>query len=34
MLETAEADGYQHILARTAATGPGRRNRRYRGTAP
>lgn len=32
VLDTADADGVQHILARTAATGPGRYNRRFRGT--
>jgi SAM-dependent methyltransferase len=33
VLDTAEADGYQHVLARTAQTGPGRYNRRFRETA-
>jgi SAM-dependent methyltransferase len=33
VLETADADGVQHILARTAATGPGRYNRRFRDPA-
>jgi SAM-dependent methyltransferase len=30
VLESADADGYQHILARTAAVTPGRFNRRFR----
>jgi cyclopropane fatty-acyl-phospholipid synthase-like methyltransferase len=34
VLETADADGYQHILGRTAEAGPTRYNRRYRGTSP
>jgi SAM-dependent methyltransferase len=33
VLETADADGYRHVLARTSRAGPGRYNRRYRGTA-
>ncbi len=30
VLDAADADGYRHILARTAAASPGRYNRRYR----
>jgi SAM-dependent methyltransferase len=33
VLETAEADGVQHILARTSPISPGRYNRRFRETA-
>jgi SAM-dependent methyltransferase len=32
VFDTADADGYQHILARTSPTSPGRYNRRFRGT--
>ncbi len=34
VLDAAGADGYQHILARTAAVAPGRYNRRYRPPGP
>jgi SAM-dependent methyltransferase len=34
VLETTDADGYQHILTRTAPAGPTRPNRRYRDASP
>ncbi len=34
VLEETDADGYRHLLARTAATTPGRYNRRFRPAGP